>query len=136
MFGIGQGAVLVDHSVPFEGVDHGFQSRETPGQTCFPFGKGPSGGTNFDTMRTWTLPPVEDWSQVFGIGQGKVLVDHLVPFEGVDHGFQSMETPGRTHFPFGKGASGGTNFDMIRPCTHPSGRLVMGVWDWSRSSFD
>ena len=81
------------------------------------------------------LPPVKEWSRVFGMAPQAALVDPLVQFECKDHDFQSRETPGGTAFPFGKGPSRATDFDQIRPCAPPSERLVTGVWDGTTSSF-
>ena len=81
------------------------------------------------------VPPVKEWSRVFGMAPQAALVDPLVPFECNDHEFQSRETPGRTDFPFGKGPSRATEFDQIRPCAPPNERVVTRVWDRTTSSF-
>ena len=46
---------------------------------------------------------LKEWQRVLGIGHWAGWIDLLVQLEGVDHGFWSRETPGQTHFPFGRG---------------------------------
>ena len=73
---------------------------------------------------------------MLGIGHWAVWIDLLVQLEGVDHGFWSRETPGRTHFPFGTGPSRGTKFDEIWPGAPPSERVATDAWYWSLSRLD
>ena len=80
------------------------------------------------------LPLVKEWPRVLGIGHWAGWIDLLVQLEGVDHG--SRETPGRTHFPFGREPSRGINFDKIRPGAPPSERVATGAWDWSLGRLD
>ena len=51
------------------------------------------------------LPPLKQRPRVLAILQTMILVDHLVPMEGVDHGIPPGETPTQTQSPFGKGPS-------------------------------
>ena len=71
------------------------------------------------------IPPVKEWPPLLVIGHWAGWIDLWVQLEGVDHGFWSRETPGRTHFPFGRGPSRGTNVDKIRPGAPP-------VKEWPR----
>ena len=81
------------------------------------------------------LPPVNEWPRLFTRTQSALLVDCLVPNEGVGDGISSEQPPGQPQFPLGKGPSRATNLDLIRPSAPPSERVDTAVCKDSASTF-